>query len=76
MLGELKQIHIIPIDNINNNDQSVDVLFYADDKLIHRAENLTTTMPFTFSLSIKGVNKLTIKTIGKTYDSFSALTDL
>lgn len=62
-------------DNIDN-DKAVDVLFYADDKLIHKAYNVTNTMPFTFSLDIKGVNKLTIKTTGDTYYSYIALTDL
>lgn len=63
------------IDNIENTS-AVDVLFYADDKLLYKATNVTNTMPFTFDLDIKGANKLTIKTTGNTYYSYVALTDL
>ena len=56
---------------------NVDILFYGDDKLIQRVNNVTTSMPFDFDINLAGVNKLTIKIVsGYTYSHYVALTDL
>ncbi len=55
---------------------ATDVWFYGDGKLLYKATNVTSSMPFALDIDTTGVNQLTIKL--KTQDSRShvALTDL
>ena len=58
---------------------ATDVWIYGDNKLLYKATNVTSSMPFSFDVDIKGVNQLTIKT--KPYNAdytraIVALTDL
>jgi len=64
---------------VNKSNNAVDVLFYGDGKLLHSAVNVTTSMPFNFSVNVNGVLNLTIKMIVKgegEWNRYVALTDL
>ncbi len=65
-------------EKYNEGDCEVNVLFYADDRLIKEIKAVTTTMPFDFDLNISGVNSLTIKIKECSYarNTHIALTDL
>jgi|GEM_PF-993018 len=65
-------------EKYNEGDCEVNVLFYADDRLIKEVKAVTTTMPFDFDLDISGVNSLTIKIKECSYarNTYIALTDL
>ena len=65
-------------EKYNEGDCEVNVLFYADDKLIKEIKAITTTMPFDFDLNISGVNSLTIKIKECSFarNTYIALTDL
>ncbi len=54
---------------------ATDVWFYGDNKLLYKATNVTSSMPFKFEIDTKGVNQLTIK-IKTQGDGHIALTDL
>lgn len=61
----------------NPRTSATDVWFYGDGKLLYKATNVTSSMPFSFDIDTKGVNQLTIKL--KTEDGYHscvALTDL
>ncbi len=82
--GNLKGKIVIPKErNISTTDAkwceaaSNDVYFYGDGKLLYKATEVTSSMPFTFDINIKGVNQLTIKIkCAYGYSSHIALTDL
>ena len=60
----------------NFSAEPIDVLFYSDNKLIYKATNVTSSMPFNIDLNVSGTNNLLVKI--KTYNeyTFAALTDL
>lgn len=53
---------------------ATDVWFYGDNKLLYKATNVTSSMPFKFDIDTEGVNQLTIKV--RTDGRHVALTDL
>lgn len=73
-----QQVAIAGFEGKDVNSESVtsDILFYADDRLIHTATQVTKTMPYALDLDIKGVNKLTIKIKSGHKFTYTALTDL
>ncbi len=60
----------------NPRTSATDVWFYGDGKLLHKATNVTASMPFTFDIDTRGVNQLTIKVKTEREYSWVALTDL
>lgn len=52
-----------------------DVWFYGDNKLLYKATNVTSSMPFDLDIDLAGVNQLTIK-LKSEKSSYIALTDL
>lgn len=54
---------------------SVDVLIYGDDELLYKAVYVTSSMPFSFDIDVRGVNQLYIK-LNSADTSHIALTDL
>lgn len=56
--------------------KATDVWFYGDNKLLYKATNVTSSMPFTLDIDVKGVNQLTIKIKTQDYYAHVALTDL
>ncbi len=64
----------------NKNDSvptsATNVWFYGDGKLLYKATNVTSSMPFSFDIDTKGVNQLTIKVKTEQGNSYVALTDL
>lgn len=67
-------------DQHNGGSHEVDVYLYGDGKLIKKVASVTPTMPFSFEVSVRGVNNLTIKAkehfCSGTVSTFIALTDL
>lgn len=61
--------------NDNARTSGTDVWFYGDGKLLHKATNVTSSMPFSFDIDTRGVNQLTIK-IKTQAQGYIALTDL
>lgn len=59
----------------NTSNAPTNVWFYGDNKLLHKAKYVTTSMPFEFDVDTAGVNQLTIK-IKCDDRSYVALTDL
>ena len=63
-----------------NNTSTVDVLFYGDGRLLHRAMNINSTYSHDFSIDVSNVNTLTIKVIGASNNAntsrHTALTNL
>ena len=56
---------------------SNDIFFYGDGKLLYKATGVTSSMPFSFDLNIKGVNQLVVKIkCAQNSSSHVALTDL
>ncbi len=56
---------------------SNDVFFYGDGKLLYKATGVTSSMPFSFDLNIKGVNQLVVKIkCAQNSSTHIALTDL
>ncbi|MCL2197335.1 MAG: copper amine oxidase N-terminal domain-containing protein [Defluviitaleaceae bacterium] len=57
---------------------TVDVLFFGDGRLIHRASHITESMHHNFSINVAGVNMLTIKVVAQNRQatSYVHLTDL
>lgn len=62
--------------NDNPDTNATDVWFYGDGKLLYKATNVTSSMPFSFDINTKGVNQLTIKIRTQGGISYIALTDL
>ncbi|MCL1810374.1 MAG: stalk domain-containing protein [Clostridiales bacterium] len=62
------------------NTATVDVFFYGDGKLLHKALNVNSTYSHDFSIDVSNVNSLVIKVIGGTDNSstsrHTALTNL
>ena len=56
--------------------KEADVYFYGDNKLLYKATNVTSSMPFLFDIDTAGVNQLSIKIKTQYYGSHIALTDL
>ncbi len=56
--------------------EATDVWFYGDNKLLYKATNVTSSMPFSLDIDTTGVNQLTIKMKAQGYDCYIALTDL
>ena len=76
-----KRIDIAGLSRMTpTNTSAVDVLFYGDGRLLHRAQNINSTYSHSFSIDVSNVNSLTIKVIGQTDSSntnrYTALTDL
>ena len=72
-----KNVDIAGFERKNiDNERAVNVLFFGDGRLIHKATNVTKTMPFNFDINLSGINKLTVKITGDTYYTYVALTDL
>ena len=59
----------------NCNVAKTDVAFYGDNKLLYKATNVTSSMPFSIDIDVLGVNQLTIK-IYSQQNSYIGLTDL
>lgn len=80
----LKGKIVIPKErNISTTDAawcksaSNDVFFYGDGKLLYKATGVTSSMPFSFDLNIKGVNQLAVKIkCAQNSSTHIALTDL
>lgn len=55
-----------------------DVWFYGDGKLLYKATNVTSSMPFTFDINLKGINQLVVKVkkSDTVYENYIAFTDL
>ena len=76
-----KSIDIAGLSRLTpNNNSTVDVLFYGDGRILHRAMNINSTYSHDFSIDVSNVNTLTIKVIGATTNTstsrHTALTNL
>ena len=60
----------------NAHAEGTDVWFYGDNKLLYKATNVTSSMPFSLDIDVKGVNQLTIKIKAQGDGAHAALTDL
>lgn len=72
-----KSYHIATWDkNDNATTSATDVWFYGDGKLLYKATNVTSSMPFSLDIDTRGVNQLTVKIETQNDYSRVALTDL
>lgn len=62
--------------NENAHTEATDVWFYGDGKLLYKATNVTSSMPFLLDIDVAGVNQLTIKFKPQGDGAHVALTDL
>lgn len=62
-------------DNCRHSDTTV-TIYDENDTQLYRAVGVTATMPFTFDIDVKGVNKITIRVETQERGCFVALTDL
>lgn len=62
--------------NGNAHTETTDIWFYGDDKLLHKATGVTSSMPFKLDINVSGVNQLTIKIKPQGDGAHVALTDL
>ena len=56
--------------------KATDVWFYGDNKLLYKATNVTSSMPFKLDIDVTGVNQLMIKIKTQDDGAHVALTDL
>ncbi len=64
MLGKIilpKAYNLATRKNDHCFNSQTDVWFYGDGKLLYKATGITSSMPFTIELDLKGVNTLTIR---------------
>ncbi|MDY3765327.1 MAG: stalk domain-containing protein [Lachnospiraceae bacterium] len=62
---------------INKSQPMVDILFYGDGTLLTKISSVNISMPMTFNVDLKGINKLTIKVIERKENGiYVGLTDL
>lgn len=62
----------------NNNPRvgATDVWFYGDGKLLHKANSVVASLPFSFDIDVRGVNQLTVKLKTDGDYQYVALTNL
>ena len=60
----------------NAHTEATDVWIYGDNKLLYKATNVTSSMPFSLDVDVKGVNQLTIKVKPQGDGAHVAFTDL
>ncbi len=58
------------------SERKADIWFYGDDKLLYKAKSVSSSMPFSLDVDLKGVNQLTVKIKSEHSDTHIALTDL
>lgn len=71
-----QKVNTTTVNNDNCETNPADVWIYGDGKLLYRAVNVTTSMPFTIDANVTGVNQLTVKLSTQNWNGYIALTDL